>query len=57
MFNIAIWVIIILFAACVVGWIISISTKNYHLSCWFNLGLCGMALLLNILNLIRKLMA
>lgn len=57
MFNIAVWVIIVLFAICFVGWIVSFTKKNYYLSCWFNLGICGAALLINILNLIHKLMA
>lgn len=57
MLQIALGITVVLFIISLIGWIISFHKKNYDLSFWFNLGVCGTALLINILSLIQKLMA
>ena len=51
--EILFWVFVALFVVCLIGWIISLVRGSDARYIW-NIGICGCALIVNLINLLRK---
>ena len=52
--EILFWIFVALFVVCLIGWIVSLVRGSDALFIW-NIGICGCALFINLINLIHKL--
>ena len=47
------WIFVAIFAVCLIGWIVSLARGSDAMYIW-NIGICGCALIVNLINLPRK---
>lgn len=51
--EILFWIFVALFAVCLIGWIVSLARGSAAMYIW-NIGICGCALIVNLIHLLRK---
>ena len=51
--EILFWVFVAIFVVCLIGWIVSFVRHSDATYIW-NIGICGCALIVNLINLLRK---
>ena len=51
--EILFWVFVALFVVCLIGWIVSLVRHSGAMYIW-NIGICGCALIVNLIHLLRK---